>query len=113
MGSPAKLLLRLAPALVGQFGRNITFVFSRDFRHETPCLFRADIPGDQALRTRRDLRRRILLGFGQFAKRRLAVSDPWLDASVLLRQIPGFLLESGVSYAVDSFPVTFDLILSR
>ncbi len=108
---PTKILLGFPPALLGQLGGNIRFVFGRDFPHEMSRLFGAGIPGDKLFRARRNLLRQISFGPGQLLKRESAVRSPRLGASVLLRQILGLLFEPGVSNAVDSFPVTFNSIL--
>jgi hypothetical protein len=50
----AKILLSFSPALLGQLGGNIRFVFGQEFLHEMPRLFGVCIPSDKLLRARRN-----------------------------------------------------------
>jgi hypothetical protein len=109
---PPEILFGFSPALLGQLLRNVRLVLGWGFLHEMPGRFGTLVPGDNALRTRGNLRCRICFGSGQLAKRNLAVRIPRLGASILLGQVFGVLLQSGFSNAVDFFPVTIDLIFS-
>jgi hypothetical protein len=53
----AKILFGFSPALIGQLGENISFVFSRDVLHEVPGLFGACVPSDKLLGARGNFQR--------------------------------------------------------